>query len=165
MEAYMAVVGGLRSTREELGLSRDVIGRVRVIEGTPGAAGAMKESRNAFRQLCGCELTEVTGGEAPLEGRFATVTGPGVKALLDLEGLVDVERERMRLVSKARKAQAEVLKARAKLANEGFVAKAPEAVVAEERSRLDAAEAVLAEVQLQHRERVGGELDLSEGTH
>jgi len=43
------------------------------------------------------------------------------------------------------------------------VAKAPEAVVAEEQSRLAAAEAVLADVRLQYRERVGGELSLPEG--
>ena len=42
------------------------------------------------------------------------------------------------------------------------MAKAPEAVVAEERNRLAAAEAVLQEVRLQYRERVGGELPLPE---
>jgi valyl-tRNA synthetase len=76
--------------------------------------------------------------------------------MLDLEGLVDVEREAERLLSKARKAQGEVAKARAKLGNAGFVAKAPVAVVAEERARLSAAEEALAEARRQYQERVGG---------
>ena len=104
----------------------------------------------------------ITDGKLPA-GRFATIEGPGIKALMALDGLVDVERERVRLVNKAQKAEGEVAKARAKLDNQGFVAKAPEAVVAEERGRLFAAESVLAEARLQYRERIGGELPLVEG--
>ena len=85
-----------------------------------------------------------------------------MKALLDLEGLVDVEREKERLLNKARKAQAEAAKAQAKLSNQGFVVKAPEAVVAEERARLSAAEDILREVRVQYKERVGGELPVLE---
>jgi valyl-tRNA synthetase len=163
MEAFVAIVGGLRSTREELGLARDVVAKVRVVELNPGAAAAMVELRQAFRQLSGCDLDGVTLGGAVPVGRFASIHGPGVKALLNLEGLVDVERERDRLVSKAQRAHAEAAKAKAKLDKEGFVAKAPAAVVAEERGRLAAAEALLEEVRLQYQERIGGELPLSEG--
>jgi valyl-tRNA synthetase len=67
------------------------------------------------------------------------------------------------LVGKAQKATAEAAKARAKLENPGFLGKAPAEVVAELRARLATAEAVLAEVQVQYRERVGGELPLCEG--
>jgi valyl-tRNA synthetase len=98
-------------------------------------------------------------GQQP-EGRFASIAGPGVKAMVDLEGLVDVEREAERLRNKAVKANAEAAKARGKLSNQGFVAKAPEAVVAEERIRLDAAEAALEEVRRHYEERVGGRLML-----
>jgi valyl-tRNA synthetase len=163
MEAFMAVVGGLRSAREELGLARDVVGSVRVMERGSGAAAAIAGQPQAFRRLSGCELVEVITGEAAPAGRFASIEGPGVKALLDLEGLVDVERERERLENKAQKAHSEATKARAKLENQGFLAKAPEAVVAEERSRLASAEAVLEEVRRQYEERVGGELPLAQG--
>jgi len=163
MEAFTAVVGGARSAREELGLARDVVGAVHLIESEPGAASALTGLKQAFRLLSGCELTGVsTAAEAP-EGRFASIEGPAVKGLLDLEGLVDVERERSRLVAKAQKAHGEAAKSRAKLENKGFVAKAPEAVVAEERTRLAAAEAVLDEVRRQYSERIGGDLPLTEG--
>jgi len=158
MEVFIAVVGGLRSTREELGLARDLIGRVRLVELQPGAASPLVALQRPFRQLSGCDLAGVVPEGTEPAGRFASVVSAGVKALLDLEGLVDVGRERDRLVGKARKAEAEAAKARAKLDNPGFLAKAPEAVVAEERSRLAAAEAVLDEVRLQYRERIGGEL-------
>jgi len=164
MAAFTAVVGGLRSAREELGLARDVTGKVVVLELEPGAVSALAGLKGAFRQLSGCELLQVVlGGESPA-GRYASIEGPGVKALLDLEGLVDVDRERARLVAKAQKAHGEAAKARAKLGNPGFLAKAPEAVVAEERGRLAEAEAVLEEVGRQYAERVGGELPFTEVT-
>jgi valyl-tRNA synthetase len=160
MEAFTAVVAGLRSAREELGLARDVVGKVKLAESAPGAAAALEGLPEAFRQLSGCEIVAVVAGGQQPEGRFASIEGPGVKAMLDLEGLVDLEREAERLVSKARKAHAEAAKARAKLDNQGFVAKAPEAVVAEERARLAASEAALEEVRRHYEERVGGRLVL-----
>jgi valyl-tRNA synthetase len=162
MEAFVVIVGGLRSTREELGLGRVVVGQARVLEQAPGAAAGIVGLRQAFRQLSGCELMQGAAEQATPDGRFASVQGPGVKALLDLEGLVDAERERVRLVSKAQKANAEAAKSRAKLGNQGFVAKAPAEVVAEEQARLAAAEVALTEAQVQYRERVGGELPLAQ---
>jgi valyl-tRNA synthetase len=162
MEAFVAIVGGLRSTREELGLARDVVGQVRILEEVPGAAAGVVGLRQAFRQLSCCELAEGVSQQAPAAGRYASVQGPGVKVLLDLEGLVDVDRERSRLVNKAQKASADVVKFKAKLGNQGFVAKAPAEVVAEEHARLAVAETLLAEAQAQYRERVGGELPLTQ---
>jgi valyl-tRNA synthetase len=162
MENFVAVVGGLRSTREELGLARDVVGRIRVVEEEPGAAAAIREMPQALRQLCVCELAGDEGKGGEWAGRFASVGTASVKALLDLEGLVDVERERARLMNKARRASAEATKARNKLDKKAFVAKAPSEVVAEERARLALAETNLAEAQVQYRERLGGELSLSE---
>jgi len=73
---------------------------------------------------------------------------------------VDVSRERERLLTKAKKAAAEAAKAQAKLGNVGFVAKAPENVIAEERDRLARATAVLEETRRQYEERIGEELPL-----
>jgi valyl-tRNA synthetase len=160
MEAFMAVVAGLRSAREELGLARGVVGRVTLSEAAPGAGAALVGLPEAVRQLCGCEISAVLAGAEQPQGRFASIAGPSVKAMLDLEGLVDVEREAERLRNKAVKAHAEAAKARGKLSNQGFVAKAPEAVVAEERTRLAAAEAALEEVRRHYEERVGGRLVL-----
>jgi valyl-tRNA synthetase len=77
-----------------------------------------------------------------------------------LEGFVDVERERVRLRGKAEKARVEADKARKKLDNPGFVAKAPPAVVDEERERFERAQGLLGELAQQYRERIGEELSL-----
>jgi valyl-tRNA synthetase len=141
-------------------LARDVVGRVTLAESTLGAGAALEGLPAAFRQLSGCEIVAVADDDGQPQGRFASIGGPGLKAMLDLSGLVDVEREADRLVGKARKAHAEAAKSRNKLQNQGFVAKAPEAVVAEERARLAAAETVLEEARRQYEERVGGRLPM-----
>jgi len=163
MEAFIGLVAGLRSAREELGLPADAVGRVIAVEAFAGSGAALMPLAATFRQLSGCELIDVVSESEMPVGRFASVEGPGVKAFLSLEGLVDVEREKQRLVAKARKAETEVGKAQAKLGNQGFLAKAPQEVVAEERTRLSAAEAVLEDVRRQYKERVGGEMPAAGG--
>ncbi|MCX8006164.1 MAG: class I tRNA ligase family protein, partial [Burkholderiaceae bacterium] len=63
---------------------------------------------------------------------------------------VDVAAERERLSREIARLEAEVRKAESKLANENFVARAPQAVVAQERERLAQFSATLARVREQY---------------
>ena len=60
---------------------------------------------------------------------------------LPLAQVIDIAAERGRLEKELGKIQAEAAKLEKKLGNDQFLAKAPEAVVAEQRERLDAARA------------------------
>ncbi len=159
MEAFIAVVSGLRSARDELDVPRDVVGRVWLVAAEQAAAEALTGEPRALKLLAGSEIVGlIQEREDVPAGRYATVEAPGVIALLDLAGFADVERERDRLLAKAGKARAEIARARAKLANGGFIAKAPADVVEQERERLAQAEVLLADIGRRYRERVGEEL-------
>ena len=74
-------------------------------------------------------------GGAPQEGSTVVLV-PGGR--LEVAATVDKAEEIARLEQQHAKADAEVERGRAKLANEGFVSRAPEAVVQKERDNLAA---------------------------
>ena len=159
MDAFMDAVNGIRSTREELELPRSLAGRVWVVAAEPARTVAMTEHEAAFRQLCGCEVGGLaTHDEEVPPGRYTSIQAPGVKVLLPLEGLVDMDKERARLLARAAKARTEIDRATSKLDNQGFVVNAPVEVVEQMRERLQASEQLLAEAERQYRERLGEEL-------
>ena len=59
------------------------------------------------------------------------------QVVLPMAGLFDQDAERERLTKQIAEAEASVARQHAKLSNEAFTAKAPEAVVAKERERLE----------------------------
>jgi valyl-tRNA synthetase len=74
-----------------------------------------------------------------------TVTG-GITVDLDTRGTIDVAAERARLEKDRTAAEKEAAQTRAKLGNDAFVGKAPEAVVAKIKDRLATAEADLTRI-------------------
>jgi len=74
--------------------------------------------------------------EAPTEGVVTAVLAVG-QVVLPMAGLFDQDAERQRLQKQIAEAEAAVARQEAKLSNESFTAKAPEAVVAKERERLE----------------------------
>ena len=67
------------------------------------------------------------------------VITPSAIAYLPMSDLIDFEKEKARLASEITKLEGEVKRLEGKLGNEGFVAKAPAAVVEAERAKLSAA--------------------------
>ena len=82
--------------------------------------------------------------EAPEEAMSA-VTG-GAEIYIPLEDLVDYEAEYARLSKEEKRLKAEVARACGKLSNQGFVSKAHEKVIREEKEKLEKYEDMLGKV-------------------
>jgi len=74
---------------------------------------------------------------------------------LPLKGVIDIASERSRLEKAVGKAAREISGLERKLGNQGFLAKAPAEVVAEQRERLDTARSEVARLNAA-RERLAG---------
>jgi valyl-tRNA synthetase len=129
-----AVVTELRRFRSDQGLKPSQRVPARVLGATPTTEPAIR----ALLRL-----------DVPGESFSATAsltTARGVEVELDLSGTIDVAAERARLTKDRAAAEKERAVNAGKLANESFVGKAPDAVVAKVRDRLAAAEADLARI-------------------
>jgi valyl-tRNA synthetase len=99
--------------------------------------------------LAGLDGIDLADGLTDRPGTSKVVFGAG-EAQVELAGLIDVEGELARLDKELGKARAELQRVDGKLANESFVAKAPEEVVARERARREEIERVIGELTEQH---------------
>ena len=93
---------------------------------------------DGIRRLAGVEAWSFADPAHARAARpAATVVVSGAELVVPLGGLVDVDEERRRLTRELQRAHAELRRARGKLADPGFVAKAPAAVVQAERDKAE----------------------------
>ncbi len=74
------------------------------------------------------------------------------KIYIPLENLIDYDKERKRLKDEIKKLESEIKRAEGKLNNQGFVSKAPEVVVKEEREKLEKYKDLLVKTQESYKE-------------
>jgi len=115
-------VHALRSWRDEAGVKPGQVLPAR-IDGLDGAAGLV--ARMARLDLQGDD------------GPTAVVAVPGGTVEIRAGDLVDHEAEARKARAERERVQAEIARAEAKLANDGFVAKAPAHLVEAEREKLE----------------------------
>jgi valyl-tRNA synthetase len=128
-----AMVGACRGLRGEMGLSP--ADRVPlVVRGEAGFFAAAAPVLKALAKLSEVQLLDDEAAFAAASA-LAPVAVQG-NAHLALKVEIDVAAERERLGKEIKRIEGEVAKAEVKLGNESFVARAPEAVVAQERQRL-----------------------------
>ncbi len=139
VRAQMHVPAGARVTLVELGRSE-------------AQMEALERNRAMVARLARVERFEAAA-EAP-QGAV-TLTVQGASFCLPLADVIDIAAERERLGKAIDKLEKEAKGIRGKLANEAFVARAPEEVVDEQRARLEAAEEETA-ILLAARARLAG---------
>ncbi len=135
MDLVMDIVRGVRNIRAEMNVP---VGRkvaVVLLAEEEATAGMLEEASVYLEILAGASSVAVShGGEKP--DRAASQVLSGVTIAMPLEGMIDFDVERKRLARELEKLGGEVARLEKKLNNDGFLAKAPAAVVEGEKKKL-----------------------------
>jgi valyl-tRNA synthetase len=119
----------------------------------------LRPGQRVAARLAGIEATPLAGHETRIRSLLrldppadsfnpsASIEVEGITTELDVAGVIDVAAERRRMEKDLAAARAEADQAQRKLANTDFTARAPEAIVAKTRQRLETAQSDIARLE------------------
>ncbi|WP_042223325.1 valine--tRNA ligase [Oceanobacillus manasiensis] len=134
MKRLVAIIKSVRNIRAEV--DTPMSKQIKLLTQTESATitAELENNRDYLERFCNTSELEIAEKVAvPEKAMSAVVTG--AELFLPLEGLIDFNKERERLENELAKWTKEVERVQKKLANKGFVSKAPEHVVAEEKQK------------------------------
>ena len=135
MEASMAAIRAIRNIRAEAEAAPSrKLHAVIIAEGAD--AELAKAGASYIKALGGLEELTVTSDRSVLAEDNKSAAVPGMEIYVPMDELVDYAKEKEKLVKEIAKIESEITRASSKLANQGFVAKAPAKVIEAEKEKL-----------------------------
>ncbi|WP_158738192.1 valine--tRNA ligase [Alteribacillus sp. YIM 98480] len=150
MELLKSVIRSVRNTRAEMNVAPSKPIDLQINTADQHVLAQLERGRDYLERFCNPEnLTVKTDLDAPEKSVSQVLTGATL--YMPLAGLIDLDEEIARLQKEQEKLDKEVERVQKKLANEGFVKKAPAHVVDEEKQKekdyLEKREKVAARIQ------------------
>jgi len=146
-EMVMDAIRAVRSRRAEMNVPPSK--RARLLVSTAEEASFRMGSAMLQRLGYGSEVEILPAGVSTEAEGMVTVSTYSANIMMPLSELVDLEKERARVEREIKKHQADLDKLTTKLNNPGFVAKAPDTIIAAEREKCDKLSALLAKLSEQ----------------
>ena len=143
MEAVKDAISAIRARRAEMNVPPSRKAQVIIVTAQPEnyQLGAHFITRMAYAS----ELTVLTAAPADLTG-MVTVATHDATVYMPMAELVDIAKELERIAAERKKAEENLRRIEAKLANESFTSRAPENVVNAEREKAEKARALIAKL-------------------
>jgi valyl-tRNA synthetase len=135
MTLLMDVIRSVRNIRAEVNVPMSKKVELLIRASDASALAVLKRNEEYVRRFCNTSRLEMeTELATPDKAMTAVVTG--AELFLPLAGLIDISQEVARLEKELQTLNAEVERVEKKLANEGFIAKAPAKVIEEEKAKM-----------------------------
>ncbi|MFZ7102301.1 MAG: valine--tRNA ligase [Peptococcaceae bacterium] len=136
MSLAMDIIRAVRNLRSEMNVPPGREADAIIVANKQEYFDVIINAQNYLKSLAalGKLDVELTTGTKPEQAVTAVVQG--VEIFLPLKGLIDIEKEIVRLEKELLKVDQEIARLVKKLSNQGFLAKAPEDVIAKEREKL-----------------------------
>ena len=135
MDLVMDVIRSIRNIRNEMKVNPGKEITAILTSEREEKIDILQEGADYIADLASVEDLTITRKVAVEPDKASTAITSGVKVILPLADLVDIEKEIERLEDEIEEMEYEINRAEGKLANEGFVNNAPEDLVAEEREK------------------------------
>lgn len=135
MEPLMDIIRNVRNIRAEVNVPMSKKISTLVKPSGEDVEAILKRNEDYVQRFCNTSLLEIgTNVASPEKAMTGIVTG--AELFLPLAGLIDISQEVARLEKELQTLHGEVERIEKKLANAGFVAKAPAKVIEEEKAKL-----------------------------
>ncbi|MBQ3168560.1 MAG: valine--tRNA ligase, partial [Clostridia bacterium] len=96
-----------------------------------------------LKRLAWVSEMSLLGKDEEAQGKTVSAVSEAAELFIPLGDLVDIDKEIARLNKDLQNAQGEVTRAENKLSNQGFVAKAPAALIEQEKAKLEKAKGLV----------------------
>ena len=146
MEWLTEFITGVRSIRSQMNIPPKKQLPVILKDSQASDITRLEQNRDFLSRLANLDTIEILMSDAPAA---ATALVGKMEILIPLEGLIDKDAEVQRLNKEIAKLDKVIKQSAGKLANENYVAKAPEAVVQKERDKLTEMEQALSQLKAQ----------------
>ncbi len=147
IDAIKEAVRNIRNIRAEMNVAPAKKVHIFVVSENEGVRRLFEHSKVFFQTLAHASDVSVQSDKAGIAADAVSVVVQNATIYMPLSELVDFAKETERLEKEREKLSAEVARVEKKLANQGFVAKAPADVIAEERAKGEKYQAMLAQVE------------------
>ena len=145
MELAMDGIRNIRNARAEMDVPPSKKAKV-IIVPAEGKKSAVEATKEYFVTLASASTVEIVETEENIPEDAVSVVINGAKIFIPLDELVDFEKEKERLTKEKAKLESEIKRVNGKLSNQGFLAKAPESLVNEEKAKKEKFEEMMKSV-------------------
>ena len=139
-------IKNIRNARLEMDIAPSKKSDIVFVTGDKHIGELIALSERYFKNLAGAQEVIVQASKEGLDGENIAVVLDKAEAFLPLKDLIDFKKEMERLQKEKEKLQGELKRVTSKLANEGFVSKAPEKIIEEEKAKKEKYEDMMEKV-------------------
>ena len=141
------LVKGIRNLRTEMDVPPSRKAKVFIVSEDKALCETFESMKKTYQNLISASEIDVQSDKAGIGEDAVSVVIPGAVVYMPLEDLVDMEKEKERLLKEEERLKKELARSHGMLNNEKFVSKAPAAKIQEERDKLAKYEQMMATVQ------------------
>ena len=147
IETIKEAVRGIRNVRTSMNVAPSRKAAVYVVTEKEDVRAAFEEGKLFFASLASASEVTIQKDKSGIADDAVSVVIPGAVLYIPFAELVDLKQEKERLQKEEKRLQGELARVNGMLKNEKFLAKAPEAKVAEEKAKLEKYTQMMQQVQ------------------